>query len=272
MAGSDPFNMVFPGDDAGYVGSHAIVRSSGPYWGYGGWVPRSVIERRDALVPHFPQLDWSYVEFLAEQYSVTGETKSGRKPIHSDADGGLIVFPKLEAVGKCVRSPRSGWEPLNIALEYILNILKETDPNFMDSTHGKVGPDYECLLKATASHLAKIDAETPGDVLVLPFQAGAQFKGYTMRSAINRMRELNYHVPAHDFAGLCLMLSDPERFAEHTLFADCPGSQRAPFAGVRFCEGSSVCFHFGCRQFCSYGVDSRCLFESSGSCSFVVPP
>jgi hypothetical protein len=84
-------------------------------------------------------------------------------------------------------------------------------------------------------------------------------------------RQRQFIQMAHDSAR-GLMLSDPERFAEHTLFADCPGSQRAPFAGVRFCEGSSVCFHFGCRQFCSYGVDSRCLFESSGSCSFVVPP
>lgn len=268
--------------DSGYTGQWARERCKGPYWGYQNWTPKSAVERRDALMPHFRQLDWGHVEAIAERYyaNVTGETSEGdyraapkgerKLVLHQDADGGLIVLPKLDAVLKCVRKPKKNWKPLNVAVEYILGVLKEVYPNFKDWTDGNVGPEYERLLEATAKYLAKLDAETPGDVLVLPFQAGAMFAGYTVRSSIGHMDALKRHVPAHDFANLSLMVSDPERFVEGTLFADCPGSERAPHADGQFCGASCVYFSGGGRRFGSGGVgrpDYDC-----GSSSFVVSP
>ncbi len=267
--------------DSGYTGEWARERCRGPYWGYQNWNPRSALERRDALAPHFPKLDWSHVEALAERYyaNTASEGASGyRDPpkgerklvLPTDADGGLIIFPKLDAVLKCVKKPKKSWKPLNIAVEYILGVLKEVYPNFKDWTDGNVGPEYERLLEATAKYLAKIDAETPGDVLVLPFQAGAMFAGYTVRSSIGHMEALKRHVPAHDFSNLCLMVTDPERFVEGTLFADCPGSERAPLAGGQFYSASYVCFSGGGRRFRSSRVGGPgCRF---GSSSFVVSP
>lgn len=107
-------------------------------------------------------------------------------------------------------------------------------------------------------------------MLVLPFQAGAMFAGYTVRSSIGHMDALKRHVPAHDFANLSLMVSDPERFVEGTLFADCPGSERAPSAGGRFYYASYVYFGGGRRRFGSGGVDYPYCY--CGSSSFVVSP
>lgn len=267
--------------NSGYTGPYANERCKGPYWGYKGWTPRSALERCDALAPHFSKLDWSCVESLVERYYVnaTGEAPSGYREVPkgerklvlpTDADGGLIVFPKLEAVLKCIRMPKKNWKPLNIAVEYILGVLREVYPDFKDWTDGNVGPEYERLLEATAKYLAKLDQETPGDVLVLPFQAGAMFAGYTVRSSIGHMEALKRHVPAHDFANLCLMLTDPDRFVEGTLFADCPGSERAPDADGQFSRASCVYFDDGQRGFLSRYVDYPRYY--CGSSSFVVSP
>ncbi len=269
--------------DSGYTGEWARERCKGPYWGYQNWSRRSALERRDALAPHFPGVDFGHVEALAERYyrnmPGNGEAPVGYRTLAvgertlilpEHADGGLIVFPKLDAVLKCVRKPKKNWKPLNVAVEYILGVLKEVYPDFKDWTDGNVGPEYERLLEATAKYLAKLDAETPGDVLVLPFQAGAMFAGYTVRSSIGHMEALKRHVPAHDFANLCLMASDPERFVEGTLFADCPGSERAPGAGGRFCVASCACFYGGKRRFRSSGVGYPNYYY--GSSSFVVSP
>ena len=265
--------------DSGYAGQWARERCKGPYWGYKNWTPKSAIERRDALAPHFRGLDWGHVEALAERYYVNAAGEAGYREapksertliLPEHADGGLIVFPKLEAVLKCVRKPKKSWKPLNVAVEYILGVLKEVYPDFKDWTDGNVGPEYERLLEATAKYLAKADATTPGDVLVLPFQAGAMFAGYTVRSSIGHMEALKRHVPAHDFANLCLMASDPERFVEGTLFADCPGSERAPGAGGQFCRASCVYFYDGKRRFGSSDVDYP--DDRYGTSSFVVSP
>ncbi len=267
--------------NSGYSGPYANERCKGPHWDYKGWTPRSALERRDALKSHFPKLDWSHVEELADRYcmNVMSEATGGyhdapntqRKVVlHADADGGLIVFPKLEKVLKEVRKSKKGWAPLNIAVEYILGVLKELYPNFKDWTDGNVGPEYERLLEVTAKYLAKLDAETPGDILVLPFQAGALFAGYTVRSSIGHMDAVKRHVPAHDFANLCLMASDPDRFVDGTLFADCPGSERALRAGGQFYGASYVCFRGDGRGFYSYCVD--CPDCRCGSSSFVVSP
>lgn len=57
---------------------------------------------------------------------------------------------------------------------------------------------------------------------------------------------------------------------EGTLFADCPGSERAPNAGGQFYDASYVYFSGGKRRFDSYDVGGP--YCGCGSSSFVVSP
>ena len=273
--------------DSGYTGDYATERCQGPYWTYPAeWKPKSAMERAKILAPHFPGVDFSHVEALAERYYVNvPASESSEADFHGfrdksmierrlvlpeHADGGLIVFPKLEAVAtKCVKRPKKSWQPLNVAVGYILGVLKELYPNFEDMTESKVGPKYERLLDATANYLTKLDAETPGDVLVVPFQAGELFVGYSVRSSRSHMVALKRHVPAHEFANLCLMASDEERFVDGTIIPLCPGTERAPFADNSFTCAPYVKFHNGERWFYAghYGTPDR----KYGSTSFVLP-
>jgi len=267
--------------ESGYAGPYACERARGPYWTYPtGWQPKSAVERAKILMPHFPGLDFSHVEALVERYYVNvvaaGETNYREAPraerklvLPETADGGLIVFPKLEAVLKCMRKPNKGWQPLNIAMKYLLGVIKEAFPAFSDYTNGMVGPEYEQLLKVTARMLAKLGAKTPGDVLVLPFQAGALFAGYSVRSSRGHMEALKRHIPAHDFANGCLALTDPERFAQGALVADCGGTERAPRAGGDFCRAPYWCFDDGELEFHSRDVGHD--NSNYGSTSFVLP-
>lgn len=163
--------------------------------------------------------------------------KNGRKLVLPEhADGGLLVWPKLAAIVKCVKKPKKSWALDQIVAEYILGVFREINPTFKDYTDGNVGPKSQRLLKRTAKILAMLDKETPGDVHVQPFNAGARFAGYDVRSSRGHMDAYGFHMPATDFMGFCFALTDPEYFTNESLAMDFPGTERAPSAdGVFDC-------------------------------------
>jgi hypothetical protein len=258
-------------------------RAKGPYRTYPtGWQPKSAVDRAAILRPHFRGLDFSHVEALVERYCVSNGSGEGehvggyRTPANGgralvlpeSMDSGLIVFPKLEAVVRLVKNPPAGWKPLNIAMGYLLHVLKEAFPYFCNYTEKRIGPEYEQLFAATEAALLEIGAKIPGDVLVLPAQTGALFAGYSVRSSRGHMSALQHHIPLHDFGGGCLALTDPERFSDAVLWMDCPGTERAPEADGAFSKYPY--WSFGGRLlFSSGGVDDPS--ESYGSASFASP-
>lgn len=266
---------------SGYTGPFANERAKGPYWEYPkGWQPKSALERSAILMGFFPGLDFSHVEELALRYCVgdgsgvcfggySEAANGGRKLVLPEGmDSGLIVMPKLEAVARLVKKPPASWKADNIAMGYLLNIFKEAIPSFVDYTNGSIGPKHMRLLAATERALLEIGAKTPGDVLVLPVQTGALFAGYSPRASRGHMSALVRHFPLHGFGGGCLVLSDPERFANGTLCMNCPGTERAPVGRGDFCGTS--CWGFDDRLGLNFSTAGG-RYMSFGSASFVSP-
>lgn len=269
--------------ESGYNGPPAEKqRCEGPYLTYPiGWTPKSALERRDILKPLFPGVDFGHVEELAnnfyEDVLVTDVSeggyrdapKNGRKlalPEHADA--GLLVWPKLAAAVKCVKKPKKGWEVDQIVAEYILGVFREINPTFKDYTDGNVGPKSQRLLERTAKMLAKLDKETPGDVHVQPFNAGARFVGYNVKSSRGHMGALQTHMPATDLMGFCFALSDPGCFTNESLAMDFPGTERAPHAdGVFDC---APCLYVDDGRFRHSSVDVGRRSRNCGSTSVVL--
>lgn len=268
--------------NSGYTGEYQNERCEGPYWTYPpNWKPKSAVNRAAILAPHFPGVDFSHVQSLAERYYVnvpneepTGgyraAPKNGRKLVLPErADGGLLVVPKLGAAAKCLKKAKKSWDISNVALEYILAVFKELNPSFENYLKGQIGPEYMRPLELTAKMLARLDAETPGDVLVLPYQAGALFAGYSVRSSRGHMGALKLHIPADAFTNICRGISDPESFENGSLVADCPGTERAPSAGGFLCDAPFLCVDNGRFEFDSDDVGDR--FNDYGSTSLVLP-
>ena len=270
---------------SGYQGGPADQqRCKGPYWTYpAGWTPKSAVERAKMLAPKFPGVDFGRVEELAERYYVNAPAtdvpeggyreapKNGRKLVLSEhADGGLLVVPKSSiVVKKCIKKPTKGWPVHNLVMKYIMGVFAELHPSFKDWTDGKIGPEYERLLKRAEKMLAMLEAETPGDVLVLPLQAGALFAGYNVQSSRGHMEALKNHLPATDFMAFCRAISDPESFTNGSLVMDCPGVERAPDAGGDFYGAPCLYVDGGRFGFRSNYVDDR--FRYYGSASLVLP-
>lgn len=270
--------------DSGYTGPSASERCKGWYATYPwSWKPKSAATRAKMLAPHFPGVDFSHVETLAERYCVNipaadspeggyrDAPKNGRKLVlHKHADGGLLVFPKPSVVvAKCIRKPTKGWPVHNLVMKYILGVFAELYPTFTDWTEGTIGPEYERLLERAQKMLAMLEREIPGDVLVLPFQAGELFVGYNMQSARSLMEALKVHVPATDFMAFCRAISDPESFADRTLFMDCPGVERASCMGGEFSFAPHL--YVGEERFGFGSRDVRNCSSYSGSASLVLP-
>lgn len=184
------------------------------------WAPNAPMERVKRLRAYFPQLDFDHVEALVESWITLPE----------QSDGGLLIVPKFEAMEKCVLRKKKGWQPFNVATEYLFEVMKEVFPGFADFDHSKigvddVGPRHMELFETTRAFLAQYSASVPGDVLVLPLQAGALLSVYETKPAREWMERSKSHVPADIFSVGCFALTDPTRFAEDALFADCSGTK-----------------------------------------------
>lgn len=180
------------------------------------------MERVKRLRTYFPRLDFDHVEALVESWGT----------VPKQSDGGLLIVPKFEAVEKGVLRKKKGWQPFNVATEYLFEVMKEVFPGFTDFDHSKIGVDDvgpRCmeLFEATRAFLAQYSASVPGDVLVLPLQAGALLSAYEPKSAREWTDRSNSHVPADVFSVGCFALTDPTRFAEDALFVDCSGTKMA---------------------------------------------
>jgi hypothetical protein len=224
-----------------------IGHRSGPPEKYSyphGWELKPVSEQAVLLKDYFPELDISYVEELTEHYFKTsptaeqGDAAAGHyyrsiftldgEPIQPLRMDGLGVFPKLSRV-KLPPSWQRPWLPLNLAMERLLNIIREVVPRFSDFSRGMIGPEDLRFSEATARAYTKLDEKIPGDVLVLPVQTGLNLRGKTVRQARSCFTPGEFGLDP--FAVGCFILVHPERLpieCKHLLWIDCPGIEAPP--------------------------------------------
>lgn len=114
------------------------------------------------LLKLFPDLDFSHVAELAKQCATDQE---------------LVVIPKVSALAKCANkygglSPKQrAWPAFNRAMMHLLRIMRIgcEDIGFNDSSGGRIGPDDFRLDKNMSEYYAKLESETLGDAIVIPF-------------------------------------------------------------------------------------------------------
>jgi hypothetical protein len=213
-------------------------RANPPYWTYPARWKMATDPRVGKLKEYFPELDFSHVEELAARYiaiTTGGDHVGGyrdvpresiRKVVLPEGMDGLVVIPKIEAVARLVKKPPKGWKPVNLALMYLLEILKRVyGKGFHDGSEGRhLGPQSHQLYAHTEQALAQDAANTPGDVHVLAVQTGQLFAGYSADAVRTYLTAHPLHFGLHCVGGASLMLAYPERFAEGALWLECPGS------------------------------------------------
>ena len=104
---------------------------------------------------------------------------------------------------------------------------------FYNYRNGELGPEQLRQHERTVRMLARLDADQPGDVLVVPAQLGLRHRGRSVRRArevfvVNEFGLGAFHVG-------CILLTHPEREVQwEQLHMDCPGDEFSPKADGRF--------------------------------------
>lgn len=184
-------------------------------YGYpSGWQLKPAIEQARLLAEHFQGLDVSHVERLAAGMEV---------PTGFD---GIGVIPMLSVLA--AREDKRGhraWPILNRALAVFLPVIKATRRDFHNYMEGNIGPEHLRLWNGTQELVTALEAETPGDCLVIPVQTGLRHRSKSPR------RARVVFTPGAEF-GLdpvsmgCLVLTHPERLQTgNELWIDCSGAE-----------------------------------------------
>lgn len=177
-----------------------------------GWKPATIEEQKALLAKLFKRIDLSQVDELTAKAKVL-----------KLADG-LAVIPKLAYLGGVwgIADPYGkGYGPICeklfelIAPSYSFNNLHSRD---IDAEHIRIMRDVRKRLK-------KLEAETPGDVLVLAFDFGNLYAGRSPRNT--RWEALNRNqLPLVTAQVGCLLLIMPDRLtAYEQLSINCSGDE-----------------------------------------------
>ncbi len=124
---------------------------------------------------------------------------------------------------------------------------------FYNYRNGELGPKQLRQHEHTVRMLAKLDANQPGDVLVVSAQLGFRHRGRSVRRArevfvVNELGLGAFHVG-------CILLSHPKREVQwEQLHMDCPGDEFSPRADGRFSHAPYFHFCGGRLEFSTSGV------------------
>ncbi len=186
-----------------------------------GFRIRTSQEQVETLLEHFPNLDASHVQELA----------NGELP--EDAEGWAVI-PKPDKVG----------ENYQKALEAVLNLIT-IYCEFKNFREGNLTDKHMQLTEKTAKGHSKLN-EQPGDFWVVPFQFGIRHCGKSVRRARVVFTEVEFGLGAYEIA--ILLLTHPDRIEANYLNIDCAGVEYSPNADGDF---------FTCLDFGWFGNDKR---------------
>lgn len=217
---------------AGTVADEEIVSS----FGYPpGWKMKTPAKQAKTLLHHFPGLDLSYLDELVSRYETrdvnTGSgtyrtaPKMDRRLVLPPGMDGLAVIPKPSWIAKTIDGDKD-WPSYNKAVRALLVLMKKAYRDFTDCTEGKVGPNYLRLNAKTAEVYAKLAAEMPGDVLVIPVQTGLLHRGKFHRQVRAIFKKLEFGLDV--FTTGIILLTHPDRLTDESLWIHCAGSDFAP--------------------------------------------
>ena len=163
---------------------------------------RTVAEQVERLSKEFPNLDARYVESLS-----LGDLPKGAE--------GWGVIPKPSKVA----------ESYHGALAKSIELLSEQNGNkFKNWREGWLTKKHFRLLEKTEKALAKLEKETPGDYLVIPFQFGKRWGGRSVRHTQVRFAEDEFGLGPYEVA--ILLLTHPDRITgAGQLYIDCAGCE-----------------------------------------------
>lgn len=211
-----------------------------------GFRIRTVQEQVESLIRHFPNLDASHVEELAN-----GELPEGAE--------GWAVIPKFDKLGKNYHQ----------ALETVLGLIAK-DREFRNWRKGELTGKHMKLSDKTAQSHVKLN-EQPGHFWVVPFQFGIRHRGKSVRRARAVFTETEFGLGSYEVA--VLLLTHPDRIQHGHLNIDCTGVEYAPSADGAFfaCLDFSWCDDYERLVLDCYGTDDT-SHDEWGSASAFLPP
>lgn len=133
------------------------------------------------------------------------------------------------------------------ALEAVLSAIA-TSRNFSNYREGQLTPDRLRQNARTAETEKALKTVQPGDLIVVPSQAGLRHRGRSVRRAREVFASNEFGLGAE--AEGCRALTHPERFVRwDQLHVDCAGDEFRPGAGGGFSYAPCFRFHDGKVEF-----------------------
>lgn len=217
--------VVTPGTAPASTGQFENEEVPSMYGYPSGWQLKPPAEQARILVGHFPGLDVSHVEPFSAGMGV---------PVGFD---GIGVIPKLSVLA--ARDDRRGhreWPILNRALAVFLPVIGRARKDFHNYMGNNIGLDRLRFWNGTQEFITALEAETPGDCLVIPVQTGLRHRGRSPRRArVVFTPEAEFGLDPVSMG--CLVLTHPERLQTgNELWIDCSGVECAPDGGGHFAD------------------------------------
>ncbi|MFH1088687.1 MAG: hypothetical protein V1719_02500 [Patescibacteria group bacterium] len=179
------------------------------------WQAKSVTEEILKLTQLFPGINLSQVEALVSELIVSRE-----------ADG-IALFPKLSYLGELWRINDPFGTGYSEVLKKLLGLISGSR-SLRNYLYGLAsGPHHIRIQADVQTQIIWLEENTPGDVLVLPFNFGNLYAGWSARSA--RWEAFhNNQLPLTSAHVAVLLLLMPDRFSaisSEQLFIYCPGDE-----------------------------------------------
>ncbi|OGB73688.1 hypothetical protein A3K24_02520 [candidate division Kazan bacterium RIFCSPHIGHO2_01_FULL_44_14] len=205
------------------------------------WKVKNVTEQLAKLTELFPGIDLSQVEALVAKVTL--------QKWHD----GIAVLPKLSFLGLLWGIADPYGKGYGLICEKLFELIAGSRA-FHNYRAGQMNDQYIRIMEQVREQLKKLEAETPGDVLVLAFDFGKTYAGYSPRNARHEALN-NNQLPLITAQVASLLLTMPDRLtAWEQLFIDCSGDEWDWDAVGRWLY--SVCFRFD---------DGRLRFDSGNA-------
>jgi hypothetical protein len=194
-----------------------------------GWKAAALEGQKSHLTGLFKRIDLSQVDTLAAKV---------KAPKLAD---GLALIPKLTYLGEIWNIANPYGKGYGLICEKLFELIASSRP-FCNCRSGEMDAGHIRIMEDVREQLKKLEADTPGDVLVFAFNFGNLYAGFSPRNA--RWEALsNSQLPLITAQVACLLLTMPDRLvACEQLFIDCSGDEWDWYAVGAWT--SSVCFRF----------------------------
>lgn len=200
----------------------------------------------EALLEYFPNLNatWALTK---------GQAWYDSLPKLPDWVEGPLVYVWWEAFGS-----------YGAAVEQVLLAIKNTGRPFTNYHEGQLGPKYLQQTNRTAGLEAKLKKYQPGDLIVIPSQAGFRWRGKSVRRG--RVLYEPGEFGSSSVAEGCRILSYPDRFVRwEQLHVDCSGDEFSPGGGGDFSSVPVFSFIGGQLEFNAGRADDPAVHYGSAS-------